>query len=113
MEYTGERALWRRVIFQVMCDALSNPKTPGQYHIQREAWQWLTRPNTEFLTVCEMAEMNQAQIRRELLERYAEGRGMDYKPAPNRAPYTVAKAVVKSRKRGKSYASGAANEIHV
>jgi len=60
----GEAALWMAVITQAMMDALSKAtNSEARYH-KHEAIRWLTGNGRNFITVCQLADVDPDYIRR-------------------------------------------------
>lgn len=57
-----EQALWRAVIMQMICDAVSQSRKPEARHQRREALAWLNGYSRDFRTVCELAGLEPQYI---------------------------------------------------
>ncbi len=61
-QFKGELALWRFVIIKAL-DDLKLPLSNKRYRIwQKQACKWLVKENTEFIIVCEYANISPEYI---------------------------------------------------
>ncbi|MDE2096391.1 MAG: hypothetical protein KGL39_04030 [Patescibacteria group bacterium] len=74
IERDNHRALWRSVILRACSDALGIGTADGNRRyaetklVQARAQQWFREAGRDFRMVCEMAEMNDALVRKVMLK---------------------------------------------
>lgn len=69
----GETALWRAVIMQALTDSVSNSKKRQMRYVKAQAISWLSSSTEDFNTVCSLAGMDAARVKKQSKEAMARG----------------------------------------